>query len=315
MDGHYPHHLHHQQQQELHQFQLQHQFQVVQQPQQLLPPPPHQHRHLSPPPITVHVDASDRFPQWSLQETKELITIRAELDQTFMETKRNKQLWEVIATQMKDKGHNRSAEQCKCKWKNLVTRYKGCETAEAETLRQQFPFFNDLATIMVAREQRLPWTEADGNGGASGSKKKAAAVAVSSDKDDEDHEDSEEAGEKGITSARKKKKVMKTGNIGSSSTGMGLGGNNVKEILEDFMRQQLQLDMQWRDEFQARENERRMREYEWRQTMEAIENERLMAEREWREREERRRMREEARAEKRDAILTALLDRLNRGGM
>ena len=50
--------------------------------------------------------------------------IRAELDPTFMETKRNKLLWEVIATKMKDKGYNRSAEQCKCKWKNLVTRYK-----------------------------------------------------------------------------------------------------------------------------------------------------------------------------------------------
>lgn len=50
--------------------------------------------------------------------------IRAELDQTFMETKRNKLLWEVIATKMKEKGYNRSPEQCKCKWKNLVTRYK-----------------------------------------------------------------------------------------------------------------------------------------------------------------------------------------------
>lgn len=50
--------------------------------------------------------------------------IRAELDPNFMETKRNKALWEVVATKMKDKGYNRSAEQCKCKWKNLVTRYK-----------------------------------------------------------------------------------------------------------------------------------------------------------------------------------------------
>lgn len=261
------------------------------------------------------MDASDRFPQWSIQETKELITIRAELDQTFMETKRNKQLWEVIATKMKDKGHNRSAEQCKCKWKNLVTRYKGCETAEAEAMRQQFPFFNDLATIMATRDQRMVWAEADGSGAASGSKKKAAATSLSSDEDEEDNEDSEEAGEK-VIAARKKKKVMKMGNIGSSSaSGMGVVGNNVKEILDDFMRQQLQLDMQWREEFQARENERRLREFEWRQTMEALENERLMMERSWREREEQRRMREEARAEKRDALLTALLDKLNRGDM
>lgn len=71
-------------------------------------------------------DVSDRFPQWSIQETKEFLMIRAQLDQTFMETKRNKQLWEVISNHMKDKGYHRSAEQCKCKWKNLVTRYKVC---------------------------------------------------------------------------------------------------------------------------------------------------------------------------------------------
>lgn len=66
----------------------------------------------------------DRFPQWSIQETRDFLMIRAELDPTFMETKRNKLLWEVIATRMREKGYNRSAEQCKCKWKNLVTRYK-----------------------------------------------------------------------------------------------------------------------------------------------------------------------------------------------
>jgi len=52
--------------------------------------------------------------------------IRAELDPTFMEKKRNKVLWEVISNKMKEKGYNRSAEQCKCKWKNLFTRYKVC---------------------------------------------------------------------------------------------------------------------------------------------------------------------------------------------
>lgn len=69
-------------------------------------------------------DAGDRFPQWSIQETKEFLIIRAELDRAFMETKRNKLLWEVISTKMREKGFHRSAEQCKCKWKNLVTRYK-----------------------------------------------------------------------------------------------------------------------------------------------------------------------------------------------
>lgn len=73
---------------------------------------------------TVNVDVSDRFPQWSIEETKVFLMLRGELDQAFMETKRNKQLWEVIANHMKENGYYRSAEQCKCKWKNLVTRYK-----------------------------------------------------------------------------------------------------------------------------------------------------------------------------------------------
>ncbi|GFY93151.1 homeodomain-like superfamily protein [Actinidia rufa] len=137
------------------------------------------------PHIAVNVDAGDRFPQWSVQETRDFLMIRAELDPTFMETKRNKLLWEVIATKMKDKGYNRSAEQCKCKWKNLVTRYKGCETMEPEGMRQQFPYYNELQAIFTARMQRMLWMEAEG-GGASGLKKKG--VALSSD-DEDDNED------------------------------------------------------------------------------------------------------------------------------
>ncbi|KAL5550458.1 hypothetical protein UlMin_000634 [Ulmus minor] len=277
MEGHHHHHHHLYQQQQ--QNQLQH--------------------------LNVSVDVTDRFPQWSLQETKEFLIIRAELDQTFMETKRNKLLWEVIATKMKEKGFNRSPEQCKCKWKNLVTRYKGCETMEAEAVRQQFPFYNELQAIFANRMQRMLWAEAEG--GASGSKKKV--VALSSDEED-DNEEMSEGEQKGSSLIRKKKK-MKT-NIGGST---GTSGSNLKEILEDFMKQQMQMEVQWREAFEARENERRMKEMEWRQTMEALENERLMMERRWREREEQRRIREEARAEKRDALITALLNKLRRDDM
>lgn len=174
-------------------------------------------------------------------------------------------------------------------------------------MRQQFPFYNELHAIFAARMQRMLW--ADESGGASGSKKKA----LSSD-DEDDNEDSE--AENKVSTAKNKKKKVKMSNIGSSSTsGMSASGNNVREILEEFMKQQLQMEMQWREEFQARENERRLKEMEWRQTMEALENERIMMETRWREREEQRRMREEARAEKRDALITALLNKLRREDM
>ncbi|GKV06035.1 hypothetical protein SLEP1_g17970 [Rubroshorea leprosula] len=251
---------------------------------------PQQQQHIS-----VNVDVGDRFPQWNIEETKEFLMIRAELDQTFMETKRNKLLWGIVSAKMKERGYNRSAEQCKCKWKNLVTRYKGCGTMEpAEAMRQQFPFYNELQAIYDSRNQRVMWAE--GEGGVTGLKKKA--VQLSSDEEEEDNEESE--GNKGIV--RKKKKGKISGNI----------GNNLREILQDFMRKQMEMEMQWREAFVARENERKVKEIEWRQAMEELEKERIMMERRWREREEQRRMREEARAEKRDALITALLNKLRR---
>ncbi|KAI5663429.1 hypothetical protein M9H77_22752 [Catharanthus roseus] len=282
---------------------------------------PHHHQYSS----SLHIDTGggggssggggvgggDRFPQWSIQETRDFLMIRAELDPTFMETKRNKLLWEVTATKMREKGYNRSAEQCKCKWKNLVTRYKGCETMEPEGMRQQFPFYNELQTIFASRMQRMLWMEAEGGSGAS--KKKAVVAQLSSD-EDEDINELDSEGERVLVTTNKKKRKIK-GSSSSNPIGASINSSNIetfKEILDDFMKQQLQMEMQWLKAYEAREEERRKREIEWRQTMEALENERLMMDRRWREREEQRKIREEARAEKRDALITALLNKLRR---
>ncbi|XP_024982177.1 trihelix transcription factor GT-3b-like [Cynara cardunculus var. scolymus] len=247
---------------------------------------------------------SDRFPQWSVQETRDFLMIRAELDPTFMETKRNKLLWEVISTKMKERGYNRSAEQCKCKWKNLVTRYKGFETMEQEGMRLQFPFFNELQAIFTGRMQRMLWLEAEGV--PSGSSKKRTTHNLSSDEEEgNDDSDVEKA-----SINKKKKKIANIGKGNSDSTMV-----NLKEILEDLMKQQMQIEMQWMKMYEAKEEERRMREMEWRQTMEALENERVMFDRRWREREEERRIREENRSEKRDALITALLNKLRHEGL
>lgn len=192
-------------------------------------------------------------------------------------------------------------------------------------MRQQFPFYNELQGIFAARMQRMLWMESEG--GASGSKKKAASQ-LSSDEEEDQNEDSE--GERTNATATRKKRKIKGGGVGgvgininpgggggSSSTPNAAGGshvivNSLKEILEDFTRQQLQMEMEWLKSYEAREEDRRKREMEWRQTMEALENERLMMEKRWREREEQRRIREEARAEKRDALITGLLNKLRR---
>lgn len=73
---------------------------------------------------TVGVVGGERVPQWSQQETREFISIRAELERDFNVSKRNKTLWEVVSLRMRERGFRRSPEQCKCKWKNLINRYK-----------------------------------------------------------------------------------------------------------------------------------------------------------------------------------------------
>lgn len=171
---------------------------------------------------------------------------------------------------------------------------------ETEVLKQQFPFYNELQTIFTARMQRMLWTEAE-----DGSKKKATHLSTDDDEDD-GNEESETISQKG--SNRKKKKAKVENESGSSKSFF----RNLKEILDEFMRQQLQIEAQWMEAFEARENERRLREMEWRQQMEMLENERILMEQRWREREEQRRIREEARAENRDALITALLNKLER---
>jgi hypothetical protein len=64
---------------------------------------------------------------------------------------------------------------------------------------------------------------------------------------------------------------------------------------------------------QARE--RLFFEEQWRQSMQRMERERLMLEQAWVEREEQRRAREEARAERREVLFTSLLTRLLHGDL
>ena len=86
-----------------------------------------------------------------------------------------------------------------------------------------------------------------------------------------------------VGSGRKKKKAKIGSRGGDNCSG---SFNSLKEMLEEFMRQQMQIDTQWMEAFEARENERRLKEMEWRQAMEVLENERIMMEERWRERDE-----------------------------
>uniref|UniRef100_A0A0D6R3G1 Myb-like domain-containing protein n=1 Tax=Araucaria cunninghamii TaxID=56994 RepID=A0A0D6R3G1_ARACU len=246
-------------------------------------------------------DGYDRMPQWSQQETKDFIAIRAQLEDSFTTTKRNKSLWELIASRMMEKGYRRTADQCKCKWKNLVARYKeSCGFPEAENVARQCPFFDDLHTLFTPNARRHMLSE-EGKG------KRKSRPRYSDDCSDAG--DEEEGSEEERAAAKKK---IKSDKERLRVTAEKSRANNMHEILEDFFRQQQNIEMQWRESVDAREADRRLRELEWRNAMENLEKERIVLERGWREREEQRRAREEARADKRDALLTALLTKLIR---
>uniref|UniRef100_A0A804K9C9 Myb-like domain-containing protein n=1 Tax=Musa acuminata subsp. malaccensis TaxID=214687 RepID=A0A804K9C9_MUSAM len=110
---------------------------------------------VNPPPESV-----ERFPQWTHDETRELLAIRAQLDRSFTETKRNKPLWEATSSMLQQKGFFRTPDQCKSKWKNLVTRFKGIESAEGE-IGKQFPFYEEMRRIFADRMERLLVFEKD----------------------------------------------------------------------------------------------------------------------------------------------------------
>ncbi|CAF1793336.1 unnamed protein product [Brassica oleracea var. botrytis] len=293
----------------------------------------HQHHHLiqqqqlPPPPqsTTAAMDpggGGERIPQWSLEETKELLGIREELDQTFMETKRNKLLWEVVAAKMADKGFARTAEQCKSKWKNLVTRYKACETTEPEAIRQQFPYYNEIQSIFTARMQRVLWSEA--TEASTSSKRKNHQFSSDEEEEEEAEEPNQSINEELVAFVETQEKVITTstctnprkrakkGKGITGSTKAETAGSTLKEILEDFMRQTVKMEKEWRDAWEMKEREREKRETEWRRRMSELEEERSATERRWMERENERRLREEARAQKRDTIIDILLSKLNK---
>ncbi|XP_020240725.1 trihelix transcription factor GT-3b-like [Asparagus officinalis] len=255
----------------------------------------------------------ERLPQWSQQETKDLIAIRADLERDFNVSRRNKTLWEAVATRMRERGYRRSPEQCKCKWKNLVNRYKGKETADPDTGRQ-CPFFDELHAVFTERARNMQRLLEMESGGASQSKKKLKRLAgdrsseelLSDDEDDDDEESDVERPTKG-----KKKKTEKVAHQQKATEKSRTGNNsNIHEVLQEFFQQQQRMELQWQEMMERRAQERARFEQEWRQSMEKLERERIMLEQAWREREEQRRMREESRAEKRDQLLTTLLNKL-----
>lgn len=262
------------------------------------------------PPLSLSssLPKEDRLPAWGFQETLDFIAIRSQLEQEFTHTKRNRTLWEIISSRMREKGHRRSPEQCKCKWKNLVNRYKGKETSEPDFARE-FPFFDQLHAIFTERAKTAERTLLESESGTSTKKKRRKGLL--GDRSSEEFSDEEDEGDDESENDRMvKPKKAKSDRERQRATAEKCRANSMQEVLEEFFQQQQRMELQWREVLERREEERRLREEEFRNAMEKLENERIVREQHWREREEQRRSREEARSEKRDALFSAILTRL-----
>ncbi|KAM7251479.1 hypothetical protein ACFE04_023362 [Oxalis oulophora] len=243
--------------------------------------------------------------QWGPQETKEFIRIRGELEKDFKAAKRNKTLWEVVSVKMSERGYVRSPDQCKCKWKNLVNRYKGKETSDPGVSRS-CPFFEELHSVFTERANNTHHLLLESENITTTA---AAHLNVKRNRSPQEFSEGENDDTEEYKPSMRKVQKKKVEKVKTDEFGGGKDGT-VEDMLKKFFQQQQRMEMEWNEMMERRASERELFEEEWRRSMEQIERERLMIERERREREEERRVREESRAERRDELLTTLLTKL-----
>lgn len=320
----------------------------------LSPSPPHHPHHyppLPPPPLPPPADPSppqlqpsasldrERLPQWSHAETATFLAVRAELDHSFLTTKRNKALWEAVSARLQGQGFARTPDQCKSKWKNLVTRFKGTEaaaaaahqsqdadpasasSAAAQQAARQFPFHDEMRRIFDARVERAQALERKRAKGKDVRTEDDEGGGEGEDDDDEEEElaeaaevgEDEAAGSRVVAAADARggggdKKRRRKHAVAPARSSADQG--EVEAMLREFMRRQVEMEERWMEAAEAREAERRAREEEWRNAMVALGEERLALVRRWREREDAWRARAEEREERRHQLVAALLAKL-----
>ncbi|KAK6947291.1 Myb/SANT-like DNA-binding domain 4 [Dillenia turbinata] len=197
-------------------------------------------------------------PQWSAQETRDFIAIRADLERDFTATKRNKMVWEVVVARMKQRGYRRSPDQCKCKWKNLVNRYKGKETSDPENGRQ-CPFFEELHAVFTERARNMQRLLLESETGSMQVTKQKKLIGVdperSLDKFSENKDESEV--DRLLRSINPRKKTYARGKqVGTISLDKSsrqthpeniTNTGSIQELLLEFFQQQHRMEMQSRE--------------------------------------------------------------------
>lgn len=187
---------------------------------------------------------------------------------------------------------------------------QGKETSDPDSGRQ-CPFFDELHAVFTDRAKNMQRLLTESEAGSTHAKKRFKrlnADELSDEEDDEEEQSEEEEEERPARGNSRKRKIER--NVSEKSLRATSGSAGIQEMLKAFFEQQQRMELEWRQMMERRARERQLFEDEWRQKMEKLERERLMVEQAWREKEEQRRIREESRAERRDALLTTLLTKL-----
>ncbi|KAJ4804933.1 Trihelix transcription factor GT-3b [Rhynchospora pubera] len=266
-----------------------------------IPTPPQLPPILPPQPVQSEPIDRERLPQWTHTETAEFLSIRADLDVSFMSTKRNKPLWEAISARLQQKGFSRTPDQCKSKWKNLVTRFKGSEAME--DAGKQFPFYEEMRAIFSRRMDRSIAMDKKKGKGVQAEGKEWNEEDEERDDDDEEEEVEDDDELNTLDERSKKKRKMADKKRGGIEW-------EVQLALHAIIKQQMEMQTRWVEESEAREAQRREKEEKWRRTMIDLCEERLALTRRWREREDERNARAEARAERQHSLVTSILAKL-----
>lgn len=170
---------------------------------------------------------------------------------------------------------------------------------------KQFPFHEEMRTIFSRRIDRSLAIEKKKGKGVQGESKEWMNEDDDQERDDDDEEEEEddEYEQNALEERGKKKRKV----ADKRRSGVEL---EVKLALHAIVKQQMEMQTRWVKQSEAREAERREKEEKWRRTMISLCEERLALTKQWREREEERNARAEARAERQNSLITAILTKL-----
>ncbi|ORX75784.1 hypothetical protein K493DRAFT_110675 [Basidiobolus meristosporus CBS 931.73] len=100
------------------------------------------------------VKGTSRYSEnWRHDETKYLIKLYGEHREYFESMKRNATVWERLHRRMLEAGFNRSAEQCRNRWKTLERKYKEIlqHNSQPGSAKKTDDYFEDMNAIRVRR--------------------------------------------------------------------------------------------------------------------------------------------------------------------